>query len=131
MAKLTQIQKLEALPQAIERYLSENATNQVALAKLAGIDKAYVNHILKGNEMIGKANIADKYYEAIAVAIGFKLEKTYWEHFNTTVFKEAFGTFEYAKEKKIRMGIDGDTGLGKTYTATLFAIDSVEKIEGL
>lgn len=117
MAKLTQIQKLEQIPTAIEAYLSENNTTQVALAKLAGIDKAYVNQIAKGNESIGKANIADKYYEAIALAIGFKLEKTYWNHFNTFNFKQSIITFENAREKKIRLGVDGDTGLGKSYAA--------------
>jgi hypothetical protein len=120
MAKLTQIQKLEQLPPAIEVYLSENNTNQVALAKLAGIDKAYVNHILKRNENIGKAKIADKYYEAIALAIGFKLEKTYWQHFNTFNFKQSIITFENAREKKIRLGVDGDTGLGKSYAAAKY-----------
>ena len=120
MAKLTQIQKLEQIPTAIEAYLSENNANQVALAKLAGIDKAYVNHILKRNETIGKAKIADKYYEAIALAIGFKLEKTYWQHFNTFNFKQSIITFENAREKKIRLGIDGDTGLGKSYAAAKY-----------
>lgn len=120
MAKLTQIQKLDTIPSEIERYLSENSTTQVALAQLAGIDKAYVNQIAKGNEFIGKAKIADKYYEAIALAIGYKLEKTYWNHFNTFNFKQAIITFENAREKKVRLGLDGDTGLGKTYAATLY-----------
>lgn len=120
MAKLTQIQKLDLIPAAIEVYLSENETTQVALAKLAGIDKAYVNQIAKGNEFIGKAKIADKYYEAIALAIGFKLEKTYWNHFNTFNFKQSIITFENAREKKIRLGIDGDTGLGKSYAAAKY-----------
>lgn len=120
MAKLTQIQKLETIPQAIDRYLSENNTTQVALAQLAGIDKAYVNQIINRNEMIGKAKIADKYYEALALAIGFTLEKTYWNHFNTFNFKQAIITFESAREKKIRLGLDGDSGLGKTYAATIY-----------
>ena len=120
MAKLTQIQKLELIPAAIERYLDENQTTQVALAKLASIDKAYVNQIVKRNEMIGKAQIADKYYEALALAIGFTLEKTYWQHFNTFNFKQAIITFENAREKKIRLGIDGDTGLGKSYAAAKY-----------
>ena len=120
MAKLTQFQKLEAIPQAIDGYLKENATTQVALANLAGIDKAYVNQIIKGNEFIGKAKIADKYYEAIALAIGFKLEKSYWQHFNTFNFKQAIITFENARSKKIRLGIDGDTGLGKSYAAEMY-----------
>jgi len=87
MAKLTQIQKTQLLPQAIEHYLSENNATQVALAQLAGIDKAYVNQLLKGAEKIGKAIIADKYYEAVARAIGFKLEKNYWQHLILTIFK--------------------------------------------
>lgn len=120
MAKLTQIQKLDVIPTQIERYLQENATTQVALAQLAGIDKAYVNQIIKKNEFIGKAKIADKYYEAIAVAIGFKLEKTYWQHFNTFNFKQSIIAFENARNKKIRLGVDGDTGLGKSYAATLY-----------
>lgn len=120
MAKLTQIQKTQLLPAAIERYLTESNTTQVALAQLSGIDKAYVNQICKGKEAIGKAQIADKYYEAIAVAIGFKLEKTYWQHFNTFNFKQAILTFENAREKKARLGLDGDTGLGKTYAATIY-----------
>lgn len=117
MAKLTQIQKLDLIPSAIEVYLSENSTTQVALAKLAGIDKAYVNQIAKSNEFIGKAKIADKYYEAIALAIGYKLEVTHWQHFNTFNFKQSIITFDNAREKKIRLGIDGDTGLGKSYAA--------------
>lgn len=120
MAKLTQIQKLEQLPSAIEVYLSENSTNQVALAKLAGIDKAYVNHIVKRNETIGKAKIADKYYEAIALAIGYKFEKTYWQHFNTANFKETTVYIDSARAKKDRLGIDGITGLGKTYITTMY-----------
>lgn len=120
MAKLTQIQKLDLIPSAIEVYLSENSTTQVALAKLAGIDKAYVNQIAKSNEFIGKAKIADKYYEAIAMAIGFKLEVTHWQHFNTFNFKQSIITFENAREKKIRLGVDGDTGLGKSYAADMY-----------
>ena len=120
MAKLTQIQKLELIPSAIEVYLKDNGTTQVALAQLAGIDKAYVNQIIKKNDMIGKAKIADKYYEAIALVIGCKLEKTYWQHFNTFNFKQAIITFENARQKKIRLGLDGDSGLGKTYATTAY-----------
>lgn len=120
MAKLTQIQKTQLLPQAIEQYLQENSATQVALAQLAGIDKAYVNQISKGKEAIGKAQIADKYYEAIARAIGYKLEATYWNHFNTWNFKYAATAIDAAREKKERLGIEGITGLGKTYISTMY-----------
>jgi len=120
MTKLTQIQKTQLIPQAIERYLTDNNVTQVALATLANVDKAYVNHIAKGNMHIGKTQIADKYYEAIATAIGVRLERTYWQHFNTFNFKQQILTFEKARKNKSRLGIDGDTGLGKTYAATFY-----------
>lgn len=120
MAKLTQIQKTELLPQAIEHYLAENNATQVALANLAGIDKGWVNNILKRKENVGKAKIADKYYEAIARAIGYKLEKNYWQHFNTYNFQAAVVEIDKARDKKERLGIDGLTGLGKTYITTLY-----------
>jgi Cdc6-like AAA superfamily ATPase len=120
MAKLTQIQKLDLIPTEITRYLQENNTTQVALAQLANIDKAYVNQIVKGNDFIGKAIIADKYYEAIATAIGYTIEKTYWNHFNTGCYQDSYATFELARQKKIRLGIDGDTGLGKSYAAKVY-----------
>jgi DNA transposition AAA+ family ATPase len=120
MAKLTQIQKSELLPAAMHRYLTENNVSQVALSKMAGIDKTYVNQISKGKTSIGDALIADKYYEAIALAIGFTFEKTYWQHFNTHNFKQAIITFDAARARKARLGLDGDTGLGKTYAATAY-----------
>ncbi|MBU2525200.1 MAG: ATP-binding protein [Bacteroidetes bacterium] len=120
MTKLTQIQKTQLIPQAIERYLTDNNVTQVALATLANVDKAYVNHIAKGNMHIGKTQIADKYYEAIATAIGIRLERTFWQHFNTFNFKQQILTFEQARAYKSRLGIDGDTGLGKTYAATVY-----------
>ncbi len=120
MTKLTQNQKLEVIPEAINRYLTQNSTTQVALAQLAGVDKAYVNQIAQAKPKIGKVAIADKYYHAIATAIGLPLQKTHWQHFNTFNFKQAIITFENARAKKSRLGIDGDTGLGKTYAATIY-----------
>ncbi|MDT8346519.1 MAG: ATP-binding protein [Flavobacteriaceae bacterium] len=120
MAKLTQNQKTEVLPQAIAAYLVDNDATQVALAQLAGIDKAYVNHIAQGKTHIGKVAIADKYYHAVASAIAFKLEKSHWKHFNTFNFKQQFLTLENARRLRSRLGIDGDTGLGKTYVATVY-----------
>lgn len=120
MAKITQIQKKEIVPQAISAYLADNNATQVALAQLAGIDKAYVNHMARGNTYIGKVAIADKYYQAVAAAIGMKLDKSYWKHFNTFNFKQQILTLETARRLQSRLGIDGDTGLGKTYAATVY-----------
>jgi hypothetical protein len=120
MAKLTQIQKTEIIPEAISRYFKEHNANQVSLADLAGIDKAYVNQIAQGKTHIGTTAIKDKYYQAVAVALGLKLTPEYWQHFNTYNFQQAIVALEKAKAKKERVGIDGDTGLGKSYVASMF-----------
>lgn len=120
MANLTQKQKTEVIPAAIARYFNENNANQVALAQLAGIDKTYVNQIAQGKTHIGSTEIKDKYYKAIARAIGLKIVPEYWQHFNTWNFKQGILALEKAKANKERVGIDGDTGLGKTYLSTVF-----------
>lgn len=120
MAKLTKIQKTELLPVAIDKYLRQNDATQVALARLADVDKAYVNQIAQGKTHIGKSKIADRYYVAIAHAIGFKFTKTHWRHFNTFAFRQATVAIENARAKKERLGIDGITGIGKTYVTTMY-----------
>lgn len=120
MAKLNKIQKTQLIPIAIERYLRENNATQVALARLAGVDKAYVNQIAQGKTRIGNAAIADKYYRAVARAIGMQLDASHWKFFPTYNFRLADTAIERAIRNKERLGIDGNTGLGKTYITTLY-----------
>ncbi|WP_291071946.1 ATP-binding protein [Empedobacter sp. UBA5637] len=120
MTNLTQIQRTTDIPQAMQRFLDERGVKQPEIVKLSGVNKATVNLISRGIEFNGNTRISDKYYKQIANAIGLKLEKAYWQHFNTFNFKQAILTFENARKNKERRGIDGDTGLGKTYAATAF-----------
>lgn len=120
MTNLTQIQRTTDIPQAMQRFLDERGVKQPEIVKLSGVNKGTVNLISRGIEYNGKTRISDKYYQQIAHAIGFKLEKAYWQHFNTFNFKQAILTFENARKNKERRGIDGNTGLGKTYAATAF-----------
>lgn len=120
MTNLTQIQRTQDIPKAMQCFLNERSVKQPEIVKLSGVNKATVSLISRGIEFNGSTRISDKYYQQIAYAIGFKLEKTYWQHFNTFNFKQAILTFENARKNKERRGIDGDTGLGKTYAATAF-----------
>ncbi|WP_312311009.1 ATP-binding protein [Empedobacter brevis] len=120
MTNLTQIQRTQDIPQAMQRFLDERGVKQPEIVKLSGVNKATVNLISRGVEYNGKTRISDKYYQKIALAIGLKLEKAYWQHFNTLNFKQAILTFQNARKNKERRGIDGNTGLGKTYAATAF-----------
>jgi len=120
MTNLTQNQRTIDIPQAMQRFLDERSVKQPEIVKLSGVNKATVNLISRGIEFNGNTRISDKYYQQIAHAIGLKLEKTYWQHFNTFNFKQAILTFENARKNKERRGIDGNTGLGKTYAATAF-----------
>lgn len=120
MTNLTQIQRTQDVPQAMQRFLNERSVKQPEIVKLSGVNKATVNLIFRGIEFNGNTRISDKYYQQISHAIGFKLEKTYWQHFNTFNFKQAILTFENARKNKERRGIDGNTGLGKTHAATAF-----------
>jgi len=85
---------------------------------LSDVDKAYVNQIAQGKTTIGKAQIADKYYRAIAHAIGLDIEPTYWKHFDTKNYVQASLAINNARKNRERLGLDGNTGLGKTYIAT-------------
>ena len=122
MTNLTQIQRTTDIPQAMQRFLDERGVKQPEIVKLSGVNKATVNLISRGIEFNGNTRISDKYYQQIAHAIGLKLEKAYWQHFNTFNFKQAILTFENARKNKERRGIDGNTGLGKTYAATAFKL---------
>lgn len=122
MTNLTQNQRTIDIPQAMQRFLDERNVKQPEIVKLSGVNKATVNLIARGIEFNGNTRISDKYYQQIAHAIGLKLEKSYWQHFNTLNFKQAIITFENARKNKERRGIDGNTGLGKTYAATAFKL---------
>jgi DNA transposition AAA+ family ATPase len=120
MTNLTQNQRIYDIPQAMKVFLDDRGIKQPEIARLSGVNKGTVSLIFRGIEYNGQTKIADKYYQKIANAIGYELEKTYWQHFNTFNFKQAILTFENARKNKERRGIDGDTGLGKTYVATAF-----------
>ncbi len=120
MANLTQYQKQTEIPNAIKKYLEEKDSNQAQLSRDAGIGAAYVSTILKGETMISKSPIKDKYYLALCKAIGYNIEVKIWRHFNTDNFKTIVLKIKEARANKSRATIDADTGAGKTYACKMY-----------
>ena len=78
MTKLTDLQK-KKIVQAAATYLAEhNDVSQVQFARLAGIEKTYMNQMLNGKTHIGNTEIADKYYNAIASYLAVPVKSVSW-----------------------------------------------------
>ena len=121
MPNLTDLQK-GSISISANKYIEsqEGKLSQAAFAKLAGIDKAYVNQILNNKTHIGSTKIADKYYLAIANYLGVPITNMSWGHFNTYNFKKIINKLNTARERTERCGIDGKSGKGKTYACEMF-----------
>lgn len=120
MIKLTENQKLDQIPEAIERYLLEKNTSQAQLARVSKVSEAYVSHILARKTHIGNTEIKDRYYLSLCKTIGFGVSTEVWRHFNTQNFKLIINKLQEARKSKSRVAIDGDTGAGKTYACTMY-----------
>lgn len=121
MPNLTDLQK-GSISISASKYIEsqEGKLSQAAFAKLAGIDKAYVNQILNNKTHIGSTKIADKYYLSIANYLGAPIKNMSWGHFNTHNFKKIINKLNTARERTERCGIDGKSGKGKTYACEMF-----------
>lgn len=117
---LTDYQKYKQIPDAIKEYIAEKNTSQAGVGRLAGVSESYISHIVAGKTHISKSKIKDRYYEAVAKAIGFPLKKEVWRHFDTYNFMQISNALQKAKEEQIRICIDGDTGAGKSYSCHQF-----------
>jgi len=120
MVKLTDLQK-KKIVQAAATYLAEHKdVSQVQLARLAGIEKTYMNQILRGKTHIGNTEISDKYYTAIAAYLAIPVQSVSWGHFNTFNFKKIVNKLTATRSNTDRCGIDGASGTGKTYACNVF-----------
>src|SRR6185437_4803954 len=73
------------------------------------------------------ARIGESTFQSIARAIGFNLQDTFWEHFDTLNYCEAIVAFEDARKLHIRKALDGPTGCGKTYSADKYCTDNPDR----
>jgi DNA transposition AAA+ family ATPase len=110
----------------LEDYLSLHKMSANAFATKSGVNASVISALRSGKTSIsagaGKdVEIANKYYEMIATAIGKNLTNNYWEVVPTDQMKRILATLEDAKEYGYTNVVIGETGCGKTFVCNLFA----------
>lgn len=111
--------------QALEQYMQEHNISQSELAEHSGVNASYIINMRKGDFTVKSAgktiNISDKWFNRIALFIGFATEKSYWTTQQTQQFKGILAALTDAKANAETTILIGETGCGKTYTCKLFA----------
>jgi transcriptional regulator with XRE-family HTH domain len=110
----------QQIAEALKVYLAAKNLSERKFADLIKISSSYVNSITNGTYNAFKVGsrtikIEDKYFVAIAQQINYYYRATYWQHFDSDNFLAVSKACNKARRKKARVGIDGNTGDGKTY----------------
>ncbi len=118
---ITKAQKQTIVSKAIH-YMDTKKLSQNEFSRIAGISSAYMSDIINGKLTTGAKNteIKEGYFIKIAQAIGINMEKPLWWHLDTDNFLAMVDSFNQAREQKVPFAIDGETGMGKSYTADLY-----------
>lgn len=113
--------------ESVKQYMQVNNLSQDAFTEHVkkmnggqGFSVAYLNDMLKGKLVTGakQTPIDDKYFLRIARSINFTVKKSYRKHHDLDNYLMCMNTFSDARESKMPFAIDGDTGEGKSYSAT-------------
>lgn len=111
--------------EALEKYMELHGISANEIAKRSNVNSSYISAMRSGATTIKVGSkdveISDKYYNAIAKQIGYKLEKSYWEPVATPQMLRILATLEDAKKYGYTNVIIGETGAGKSYVAEIFA----------
>ena len=106
---------------ALEQYLNKYEMSANVFADKTGINEAYISNMRNRSFTVGKTEIRNNWFEAVASKIGFELQKTYWKTQLTHQTTAMLAVLQDAKEFGYTNVIIGETGSGKSYTAKLFA----------
>lgn len=122
---MTVEQKLKIVEGA-KAYLKEKNLSQADFSAHTKINQAYLSHMLNGKFVLKtdtvEVEIADKWFMALAEAIGLELNKNFWGTVQTVQFTEIIGALESAKQTRRSGSIICDTGMGKTYLVEKFCM---------
>jgi len=118
---ITKAKKQTIVAEASE-YLEAKGLSQNEFARIVGISSAYMSDIMNGKLVTGpkKSPIKDSYYIKIARAVGVTVETPLWWHIDTDNYVAIIDTFQQAREQKVPFAVDGETGMGKSYTAEMY-----------
>lgn len=109
------------ITQALESYLVLHEMSANEFVKKFGINESYISNVRNKSFTIGATEIAPKWFEKIAQAIGYQLVKQYWKPVATNQMQFELSVLEDAKQSGTTNVIIGETGAGKSYVAKLFA----------
>lgn len=122
------ITKIEIV-QALTSYMQEHKIKPADVASKTGVNAGYLSTILKPNSNFmydaGAGNqgfISVKHFLVLADFCGYKTEKVYWQTQPTAQTNAVLGHLQDGKENAQTLVIIGETGCGKSYTASLFSI---------
>ena len=104
----------------LENYLAKHGMSANVFVEKSGVNEAYISGMRSGTYLVGKTEIASKWFEMVAAQIGFQLQKTYWEIVPTAQFSNQLSVLQDAREFGYTNVIIGETGSGKTFTSETF-----------
>lgn len=114
--------------QATKAYMELHKMSQADLSKKSNVRPEYLSIMLKENSNFMYSSGGDvqgfigvKYFNNLAVLIGFKTEKEYWQIQPTAQMNAILAHLESAKKHHQTITMIGETGCGKSYIANLFA----------
>lgn len=110
---------------AARKYMDDNGMTQADLARFCGINESYLSNLINGKYTYNSGEklvtIPEKYFVAIADAIGFQTQKSFWNIVPTEQFLIGLSHLQAAHQNStseegrwfFKM-IIGETGCGKT-----------------
>ena len=101
-------------------YCELHRISQNDLSKKTGINPAYLSNMLKGEFMVQKTAIADRWFLILADFIGYEVNKVYWKTEPTIQFQQIIDALKTAKETGATRLLIGPTGIGKTFAIDRF-----------
>lgn len=114
------------LVKAALAYMQEKDLSQNKFSRIAGVNPSYMSNILNGvfsythSKTGEERDIDDKWFLAIANAIGYSLKKEYWPLVQTEQFVDVVKELTEARESATTRTLIGETGSGKTYSVDRF-----------
>ena len=106
---------------ALENYLTVHKMSAKQFVDKTNINEAYISNMRNRSFMVGKTAIKANWFEAVANAVGYELQKNYWKTQMTPQTTAMLAILEDAKAFGSTNVIIAETGSGKTYTSELFA----------
>jgi len=112
---------------AVKNYMELHGMSQSDVAKKSNVNKAYLSLILtEGSSFMYSAGskkgaIPDAHFYNLAQFVGYSVVKEYWQVQPTDQFEATLANLQDAKAVGSTALIIGETGCGKSFTASRFA----------